>query len=182
VLVKLDLSEILAHVGMRLSTAIDEPPIVDEDLECAENVKGKLEAANTGSLLLLNGSASTRVTLCCGKCLRYFDLPVEVQIEEPYPLKSAPQGRGGRRPSISVEEEETAEAGRLFDGPLLDLTELLRQSIMLELPSTPMHDPDCLGLCPECGGDLNESACGCRKSLGNYALRGLSKLMENPKT
>lgn len=179
---KLDLSEILQRVGMRLSTPIDEPPIVDEDLECSERITGSLEAANTGSLLLVNGRIDTRVTVSCDRCLRYFDIPVEAEIEEPFPLKTTPPGRGGRRPVVSVEEEETPEAGRLFDGPLLDLTELLRQSIMLALPSSTLHTPDCLGLCSVCGQDLNEKLCSCRKAEGNFALQGLGELLERSET
>jgi uncharacterized protein len=43
----------------------------------------------------------------------------------------------------------------------LDLGPLLRDAIVLELPATPLCRPDCLGLCPHCGADLNEGACDC---------------------
>jgi uncharacterized protein len=43
----------------------------------------------------------------------------------------------------------------------LDLGPLVRDAIVLELPMAPLCREDCLGLCPQCGADRNESECGC---------------------
>ncbi len=43
----------------------------------------------------------------------------------------------------------------------LDLAPLARDAIVLELPMAPLCRPDCAGLCPRCGANLNEGACGC---------------------
>ena len=43
----------------------------------------------------------------------------------------------------------------------IDLGPLVRDAIVLELPMAPLCRPDCRGLCPLCGADLNESNCGC---------------------
>lgn len=43
----------------------------------------------------------------------------------------------------------------------LDLDELLREDILLDLPSKFLCSPDCKGLCPRCGKNLNEGPCGC---------------------
>jgi uncharacterized protein len=45
-------------------------------------------------------------------------------------------------------------------GNELDLAPMVRETLMLELPDTPLCRPDCAGLCPECGTDLNETNCG----------------------
>jgi uncharacterized protein len=41
-----------------------------------------------------------------------------------------------------------------MDGDLLDLEPALRDAIALALPATIVCDPDCPGLCPECGAKL----------------------------
>ena len=43
----------------------------------------------------------------------------------------------------------------------IDLEPLARETLLLELPLAPLCREDCLGLCPTCGVDLNESACDC---------------------
>ncbi|CDP47609.1 YceD family protein [Propionibacterium freudenreichii] len=54
-------------------------------------------------------------------------------------------------------EGRSAEPDDLFlDGELLDLDPVLRDAIVLDLPFTPLCRPDCKGLCPQCGANLNE--------------------------
>ena len=175
---KLDLSEILAHVGMRLATDVDEPPIVDEYLECASPIHGHIAFTNTGNVLLASGAADTAITLACSRCLAYYKEPVHIQLDEQFSLR--PTGGGLRRQQMHVvEDDENPDAARLFDGPLFDLTEALRQSITLAVPSQPLHAEDCRGLCPQCGHDLNEGACGCPPSTDVKPLARLAALLKD---
>jgi uncharacterized protein len=50
---------------------------------------------------------------------------------------------------------------RQLDGVEVDLTEVARDAVLLELPLAPLCRDDCAGLCPTCGVDLNESGCDC---------------------
>jgi len=43
----------------------------------------------------------------------------------------------------------------------IDLQPMVRESILLDLPDTPVCRPDCRGLCPSCGIDLNTASCSC---------------------
>jgi uncharacterized protein len=43
----------------------------------------------------------------------------------------------------------------------IDLEPLARETLLLELPLAPLCRDDCRGLCPTCGADLNQGACGC---------------------
>ncbi len=38
----------------------------------------------------------------------------------------------------------------------IDVTPLLREELILATPFAPLHRPDCKGLCPVCGRDLND--------------------------
>ncbi len=44
---------------------------------------------------------------------------------------------------------------------LIDLDSAIAEEIILDLPVKPLCKPDCLGLCPNCGSDLNQEKCGC---------------------
>ena len=59
----------------------------------------------------------------------------------------------------------------------LDLEELLREDILLELPSKYLCSPDCKGLCPKCGKNLNEGDCGCEAEEIDPRLEVLKSLL-----
>jgi uncharacterized protein len=176
---RLDLSELLANVGMHHRYPVDEPPMVDEDLECSGRITGHLDFTNTGSCLLVRGRISTSLTLSCGRCLIYFTLPVACEIEEQFTLDHAagPSARNRSSALTIVEDDENPDAGILFSGPIMDLTEMLRQHLMVAVPMQPLHSEDCRGLCPQCGADLNEGACGCTAEPGNTQLSKLGALL-----
>ena len=57
-----------------------------------------------------------------------------------------------------------SESGLLLpDDMHIDLAQLLREYALLEVPISPLHSPDCKGLCPVCGQDLNIRDCGHRQ-------------------
>lgn len=172
---KLDLAEILSNVGMRYRYDVDEPPLVDEDLECTQPIRGDITFTNTGSVLLIEGGVETKVAVPCSRCLMDFEQPVEAPISEQFTLQVSHAGRGVH---VTVEEDENPSAGKLFDGHLFDLTELLRQNITIEVPSQPLHDEACKGLCQICGKDLNVGACDCRPGAVNPAFAMLAELLK----
>lgn len=59
----------------------------------------------------------------------------------------------------------------------LDLDELLREDILLDLPSKFLCSEDCKGLCPRCGKDLNEGPCGCEPKEVDPRLAVLKNLL-----
>jgi uncharacterized protein len=47
----------------------------------------------------------------------------------------------------------------------LDLEPLARDAVLLELPLAPLCADECLGLCPQCGVNLNEETCTCQQPV-----------------
>lgn len=88
----------------------------------------------------------------CRRCLRPVDGELAVDVRELYRPR-----RPGEGPD---EDEETYPLGH----ELLDLRPLARDAVVLGLPLAPLCRPDCAGLCPGCGADLNYGACGCPKA------------------
>lgn len=58
----------------------------------------------------------------------------------------------------------------------VDLEPLARQALVLELPLAPLCRPDCKGLCPRCGADLNLGPCGCAPSEADTRWAALDVL------
>ena len=93
------------------------------------------------------------VQVQCGRCLEMFETPVAVEFDEEYILDHDPIT--GRR--VEVEGDEF----RIDAQRHLDLSEAVRQYRESALPLRPLCRPDCRGLCPHCGHNLNTGACGC---------------------
>jgi uncharacterized protein len=56
------------------------------------------------------------------------------------------------------------------------LTPLIREQMILALPTRPLCQEDCRGLCPRCGANLNERDCGCNLETGDARLAVLRSI------
>lgn len=98
----------------------------------------RLESVVEG--VLVSGSATVQVRGECVRCLAELATSREIELQELFVY-----------PSSEVGEDE---AGRL-QGDLIDVEPLLRDRVVVELPFRPLCRSECLGLCPQCGVDLN---------------------------
>ena len=64
------------------------------------------------------------------------------------------------------------------DTGFLDLAPLLREEAILAIPMDALCRPDCAGLCPECGKNLNEGPCDCQPEEIDPRLEALRKLRD----
>jgi len=91
--------------------------------------------------VLVSGSASVATAGECSRCLDPITGSVEVEFSELYAYPD----------SVTEETTDSDEVFRLVDD-LIDLEPVVRDAIVFELPQAPLCSPDCLGLCPGCGG------------------------------
>ncbi len=147
---RLDISEVLREVGKVLPYDVEEPPLVDEDVECMQPITGRITFNNTGGLLLISGRAKTTVALACSRCAQYFESPVTLNVNEQFELNRTSTSSRSLQTVTVIEEDENPIAGKLFDGQVFDLTEMLRQGILLDEPTRPLPPtlPD--GRCAHC--------------------------------
>ncbi len=59
----------------------------------------------------------------------------------------------------------------------VELDELLREDVLLDLPGKFLCREDCKGLCPRCGKNLNQGDCGCPKQEVDPRLAALQALL-----
>jgi uncharacterized protein len=64
-------------------------------------------------------------------------------------------------------------------GDQIDVAAMIRENILLEAPIAPLCRPDCAGLCPTCGIDLNTSACDCVIAVIDPRWEALSQFKAN---
>ena len=78
----------------------------------------------------------------------------------------------------SLNQEEDSDAYIQVDNGSLDLDELLRADILLELPTKYLCREDCKGLCAVCGKNLNDGPCNCNLHQIDPRLEVLKQLID----
>ena len=61
---------------------------------------------------------------------------------------------------------------------VIELDQMVRDAIGVEIPFSPLHSPDCQGLCPVCGGDRNLGECPGDHPSTDPRWAGLEHLLE----
>jgi uncharacterized protein len=120
---------------------------LDDDLT-ASNVLGQIRLTRIHSGILATGELNGDVELECSRCLNLYNQPFTARLTEEYrQTVDVRSGTGLTPPRIEkdVDDEDDDEPGfEINDAHEIDLTELLRQNILLSLPMR----PDCGKLCP----------------------------------
>ena len=118
-------------------------------------VKGDVTLINISKKILVQGKLTANADLTCGRCLQPFSTKLPLKIEEEfYPTIDVSTG-------LKIESPEDDEAFLIDEHHTLDLSEAIRQYILLALPMKPLCRRDCAGICQQCGKDLNQGKCDC---------------------
>ena len=118
-------------------------------------VQGKVGLMRTDRGILVKGTLRTEVEVTCSRCLSLFSRPLTLNIEEEYfPIIDVVSGA-----PLSLPEEPGCFT--IDEHHILDLTEAIRQYVLIAVPMKPLCREDCAGLCPSCGHNLNEGPCNC---------------------
>jgi uncharacterized protein len=125
--------------GLRLEGEIDAETldISDDFVRCGNPLHYRLDISIVSGELLVFGELSVDLMMRCSRCAVMFPSTVS---EKAY--------------SYNQQVEKRLEYA--------DLTEDIREAIILAFSSYPICSESCKGLCPQCGANLNEGECGCR--------------------
>ncbi|MDI3316451.1 MAG: DUF177 domain-containing protein [Bacillota bacterium] len=141
-----------------------EPEEADDGLPVlVAPVRYTVELERLPHRILAHVEADTVARLSCDRCLGEFEQPLHLDYAETYQTPEESE----RWPRDDKEADDRPT--RLADprGGTVDLGEGLRENLFLGLPLKRLCKPDCRGLCPVCGANLNEVDCGHRPSGGH---------------
>jgi len=141
----------------------------------AELVRESRGPRNVVEDIRLVGNLSTRVEIRCARCLE----PVDNTVAEDFDLIYRPQGVDTKGEEASISKAET-EIG-YYRGEGLLLEDALKEQILLALPAKQVCRPECKGLCPHCGRNLNQETCSCATTTPEprwAALEDIRKKLE----
>ena len=124
-----------------------------EELVLARPVSGRIRLLRTNRGLVVESDLDTALAGECARCLRPTVTDVHVALaEEVLPTIDLASGL-----PVTLEEGEDPETPRLTDHHELELRPLVAEATSLAEPIAPLCEPDCPGLCQECGDRLTPS-------------------------
>lgn len=115
--------------------------------------KGSINGAD--GRFTLSGIVSGNVEADCSRCLKAFELPLNIDVNAVYVSPEL-----FSKESESELDTEDLDVDIVNDGKI-ETDQVIREQILLELPVKLLCDDECKGLCDTCGTDLNDEDCKC---------------------
>ena len=142
-MIKINTSHILPDTpylldGTEPAEVLELPADADPPLAPAGDITYHLSAIMAGADLIVTGSASVPLATVCARCLDDIRVPVSVK-------------------DLCFHFEKVRDLE-------VDLTEDVREELLLAVPSCFYCSPDCKGICPVCGTNLNHASCDCDRT------------------
>ena len=139
-MIKINTSHILPDVpylleGTEPSDVLGLPPDAVPPLVPAGDITYRLSAVMAGADLVVTGSASVPILTSCARCLD--DVRTVIAVKD-----------------LCFHFEKVRDLE-------VDLTDDVREELLLAIPSCFYCSPDCKGVCPSCGVNLNHGSCAC---------------------
>jgi len=127
------------------------------------NLVGGTRVTRTPQGILLQADFQALTELECVRCLTDFQQVLNINFTELY----------------AFSQRYVTDSGLLMpETGIIDLNPVLREYAVLEIPISPLCKPDCKGLCPICGNNLNESTCTHEDDSGDPRLASLKSLLD----
>jgi len=166
----------LEDIKLNLSEPATNLPALT-DLICKTEVvftsplRIRLKAFLRNQLVEVEGTVETGIRQSCSRCLKEFDTDLHSDFALTY-TNHVPDDADGKETELRADE-----LGLIyFSGEEIDLQEGIREQIVLAIPIQPLCDESCKGLCPLCGGNRNETDCGCHSSQADNPFAALREL------
>lgn len=155
--------------GYSRDISFDNPSSFKIEEVTISHMQGSLRLSRTAQGVLAQGILEVAVEVECVRCLTLFDLPFAIEFSDAF------------FPASSPEAQTAEDAVHLIDeGDFIDLAPIVREEAILSIPIQTLHSPDCKGLCPECGHDLNTGPCSCVTDNIDPRFAILRTLLDKP--
>ena len=146
----LDVIKALKHPGQTYAFQAEpeiEDMVVLDDPVSFKDVAFSGEYFGAGEKVSLQGEVTATVSSRCAKCLEDVTIPLKAELDAQFAREPDPED-----PDLYS-----------FEGSKADITDAVRDALLLELPYRFLCSEDCKGLCPRCGINLNLGTCTCQE-------------------
>jgi uncharacterized protein len=167
----------VSHLLREPVGATDEVEIcVDRDFDLdaftTNHLRGHAQLMHTNFGILVRANLFAQTSLACDRCLEKYDAQLTASFAEEFlPVVDVATGR-------PVQSERTEETFFLTPNHVVDMTEAVRQHLLISMPMHQLCDEECRGLCPQCGANLNVNPCSCDRDEES-SFSALADLLRN---
>jgi DUF177 domain-containing protein len=144
----------------------------DERVQLAGPIEVSGRVSRGPEKIRVKGRVKGSVQVECDRCLRETELPIDLEFDLEYVTES----EYNRLHAAELLEEDLTLS--VFDGGVIDIDEIVREQVLLAVPSQVLCDENCKGLCEKCGSNCNLVDCGCETREMDPRWAELKKLME----
>ncbi len=140
----------------------------NHDYEFTDPLDVEVSFSRSLADLFFDGHVQGVAIASCARCLTAF--PLDVAQDFAVVLRPETPLTGNRE----LTADELGDS--FYSGTEVDVTRLVYEQILLALPTRPLCDEECRGLCPQCGSNRNLGDCACTVDAGDprlSVLRGL---------
>jgi uncharacterized protein len=136
----------------------EEVSLDEEQARLASEVKVSGSARRKREEVRLRGQIKADVEILCDRCLAATRMPLEVEFDTGFIPQEA---EAVKAENVELLVEDLGIAA--YEGDAVDVDELVREQILLALPSRHLCREECKGLCQKCGANLNAGQCTCEQ-------------------
>ena len=153
---ELNVSQLLMEPsGSSREYELDDPLLLDGGYGSVA-IRGAVSLLRTNKSVWVSARLRSALDSECGRCLIRYSHPIRFELEEEYfPILNPMTGGRAELP------DDDSDYYLIDERHTLDLSEPVRECVMMSEPMKPLCREDCAGLCPRCGADLNRTRCGC---------------------
>lgn len=161
---------------------IQEIPDDGLDIELSETittpaflapVHAQLRIEKVGTeVVVVKGNLGADIELQCSRCLKDYKSMLSIPVDVVY--HPVDELRGEDKHELKGGEMDMG----FYSAGELDMIDLMREQIMLNIPMKPLCNEMCKGICLKCGTDLNTSECSCTAHEIGPGLEALKKLLD----
>ncbi|PKB67171.1 MAG: hypothetical protein BZY82_04085 [SAR202 cluster bacterium Io17-Chloro-G3] len=144
-----------ATVGTHKNFSLDESFVPFKETR-TDRVEGRLRLLRTDAGIWASGKLQAPATVSCVRCLQDCTTQVHFTMDDVYYPK-VDVNTGVKLPASDDEDNQCF----INSQHILDISESVRQYVLLNLPMKPLCETNCAGLCSRCGMNLNGENCSC---------------------
>ena len=135
--------------------APDVLDLEDSDLKLKGDVHATGEIERTSAEVVVKGSITGDAEVECSRCLKPLERNLKIEFQANFVTPE----------HFSVDKENEVPVSDLdtdvLEGDRIDIKDIVREQILLNVPEQVFCEPDCKGLCPKCGANRNLIDCKC---------------------
>ena len=137
---------------------------IDSSLPLDSDITFKGQISNLSGSLVINGVLYFSLMYSCDRCLKEYKEEYELEFSD-----------------VIAKEDSQLEEGEFipYSGNKVLLTEAIYKAVYPLTLDKHLCEPQCKGLCPICGGNLNVHDCGCKEDEIDPRLEKLRDFFKN---